>query len=266
MERIQALIDKLYQQKQQNSNPAQLLFTVQLLQSELLKLQQKNGSMNTGKVAVTLPANMNFSEEMMRTVVTVEPKKEEVSVLQETVKEEVPVYLKEETSQPEPLPTYDQLEYILRKPSVIHEKPEKEEPAPAPKAQVLNPAFDTFVETPTLSQHQIKKEVNEVIAEQKPSLNDRLKQDKVEVAHLLKDTPIKDLRKAIGINDRFTFVSELFRGDEAMYERSIKTINGFHILSEAEYWISRELKLKLGWDDNKEAVQHFYHLVRRRFS
>jgi len=84
--------------------------------------------------------------------------------------------------------------------------------------------------------------------------------------HTLKDAPIKDLRKGIGINDRFTFVNELFRGDDAMYERSIKTINGFHILSEAEYWINRELKFKLGWNDSKEVVQHFYQLVRRRFS
>src|SRR5689334_5377539 len=66
MERIQALIDKLYQQRQQNVHPAQLLLTVQLLQSELLQLQHKNGSLGTAKVAVTLPVNMNFSEEVLR--------------------------------------------------------------------------------------------------------------------------------------------------------------------------------------------------------
>ena len=55
-------------------------------------------------------------------------------------------------------------------------------------------------------------------------------------------------------------------GDEAMYERSIKTINSFHILAEAEYWIERELKVKLGWDDGKTTTQHFYQLVKRRFS
>ena len=66
MERIQALIDKLYQQKQQNCSPAQLLFTVQLLQTELLKFQQKNGTLGTAKVAVTLPVNMNFTEEAAR--------------------------------------------------------------------------------------------------------------------------------------------------------------------------------------------------------
>jgi hypothetical protein len=58
----------------------------------------------------------------------------------------------------------------------------------------------------------------------------------------------------------------LFRGDEPMYERSIKTINSFNIYPEAEYWMNRELKIKLGWDDTKEIVKHFYQLVKRRFA
>jgi hypothetical protein len=51
-----------------------------------------------------------------------------------------------------------------------------------------------------------------------------------------------------------------------MYERSIKTINNFRILQEAEYWMVRELKVKLAWDDEKETTKHFYQLVKRRFS
>lgn len=257
MERIQALIDKLYHQRQQNSNPAQLLFTVQLLQSELLKLQQKNGTLGTAKVAVTLPVNMNFSEEVIRSAVAEE--KEELTV--------EPVVSKIEVEEQVQTPSYQQKEYALRRPVVTEEL--SEEPvsrfAPQPQ-QVLNPAFSSVVETPTLAQYQPKKEIHEVIAEKKESLNDRLKQDKTEVANVLKEAPIKDLRKGIGINDRFTFVRELFRGDEAFYERSIKTINGFHIFSEAEYWINRELKYKIGWDEDKEVVKHFYQLVRRRFS
>ena len=42
-----------------------------------------------------------------------------------------------------------------------------------------------------------------------------------------------------------------------MYERSIKTINGFRILPEAEYWMERELKVKLGWDENRDAHPPF---------
>ena len=143
----------------------------------------------------------------------------------------------------------------------------KEEPRPSYVAQqIFNSAFESTVDVPTLSQYGAVAEVHEKIAEKKESLNDRLKREQTEVAQLLKETPIKDLRKGIGINDRFVFVRELFRGDDAMYERSVKTINNFNIYSEAEYWIARELKHKLGWDDRNDTVAYFYQLVRRRFS
>jgi hypothetical protein len=133
-----------------------------------------------------------------------------------------------------------------------------------PKSQ-LDLHFDPMNEIPTFSQYKIGKEVNEAI-EQKESFNDRLKENRNELMHSLKETPIRDLRKGIGINDRFVFISELFRGDEPMYERSIKTINSFNIYPEAEYWMNRELKIKLGWDDTRETVKHFYQLVKRRFA
>lgn len=125
--------------------------------------------------------------------------------------------------------------------------------------------FDPMNEIPTFSQHKIPKELNEIVGQQE-SLNDRLKENRTELMHSFKESPIRDLRKGIGINDRFVFITELFRGDEPMYERSIKTINAFNIYQEAEYWMNRELKIKLGWDDTRENVKYFYQLVRRRFA
>jgi len=128
--------------------------------------------------------------------------------------------------------------------------------------------FDHFAEKPidrfTLSQRA--REVNDVIGSGTASLNDKLKNDVADLKSALNDTPVRDLRKAIGVNDRYVFINQLFRGDEVMYERSLKTINGFRILPEAEYWMERELKVKLGWDENREATRHFYQLVKRRFS
>jgi hypothetical protein len=285
MERIHTLIDKLSQQKAQAASPAHLLFTVQLLQQELLQLQGRSETAGTRKVAVTLPFNttVSIAEPVLTTPVvevvaqapafTAEPpvraaEEKEIYVLEMTEEEtiaEAPVsYV--------PEPVREQREYMLRKPSVqeLFEESNpsvKEEPRPAYAAQQLfNTAFETTVDVPTLSQYKTATEVHERIAGQNESLNDRLKQEKTEVAHVLKETPIKDLRKGIGINDRFVFVRELFRGDEAAYERSIKTINNFGIYTEAEYWMSRELKLKLGWNEQNETVKHFYQLVRRRFS
>jgi hypothetical protein len=129
--------------------------------------------------------------------------------------------------------------------------------------------FDPLAEKPTdrFTLSQKAREVNDVIgAAGASSLNDKLRSDVVDLKSTLNDSPVRDLKKAIGLNDRYLFINQLFRGDEVMYERSLKTINGFRILPEAEYWMERELKVKLGWDENRETTRHFYQLVKRRFS
>ncbi len=135
--------------------------------------------------------------------------------------------------------------------------------SPAPQSWSVDP----LMEVPTLSHQPGAPELNDIIGLRNPSINDRLKDTGMtEKGYSLKGAPVKELRKAIGVNDRYLFINELFRGDEAMYERSIKTINNFRILPEAQYWMERELKIKIGWDDSRDIVQHFYELVSRRFS
>lgn len=124
-----------------------------------------------------------------------------------------------------------------------------------------------MADIPTLVyQNKGKPELNETINTNTESLNDKLKLNNTELGSVLQGSSVRDLRKAIGINDRYVFINELFRGDEAIYERSIKTINAFSILPEAEYWIKRELKLKFGWPEENTTVMHFDQLVKRRFS
>lgn len=230
MERIRVLIARLKEQTEQNASPSQMLVTVQMLQNELYQLQVNgNFSLGTSKVAVMLPKTVN------------------ISVSQETQKNA------DGKAEKQPVEANEEVVYSKSRAT----SPKKAEPA--------NLLFDPLFEIPTLSHQQGVKEINELAEHQAESLNDRLRQEKTEVVEVLKHEPIKDLRKAIGINDRFVFINDLFRGDEAMYERSIKTINSFHIFQEAEYWISRELIVKLGWDKDSEIVKHFIHLVKRRF-
>ncbi|MEO7394871.1 MAG: hypothetical protein ABIU11_07980 [Chitinophagaceae bacterium] len=233
MERIEALISKLKEQYQQQADPALLLGTVQLLQFELTKLQNiKSQSLGTAKVAVMLPQT-NFSN-ISTAHDKYAPKPVEKEIVQEVIKEKETLLVDNGSV------------------SVVQ------------KNGQLDMVFDPMTEIPTLS-HQPKKEVNDAKG-QEESLNEKLKQGRTEIIETFKETPVKDLRKAIGINERFVFINELFRGDETMYERSIKTINSFNIYAEAEYWISRELKLKLAWANDNPSVQHFDQLVKRRFS
>jgi hypothetical protein len=78
--------------------------------------------------------------------------------------------------------------------------------------------------------------------------------------------PIKDLRSAIGINDKFQFIQELFGGDEKSFEVGIKTINAFKIFPEAQFYIKRELREKNSWDEESNVVKQFDQLIKRRFS
>jgi hypothetical protein len=229
MERVQILINKLKQQHEENADPLQMMMTVQLLQNELMQiLSVSRSNLGTSKVAVTLPKTI-------------------------------------------PIPVAEEVAEVIKPVAAVQEK---EIYAPrngtgngtVKKTESANLLFDPLVEIPTLSHQQQRKEINDTAAEDSESLNDRLKQEKTELVDRLKHEPIKDLRKAIGINDRFVFINELFRGDEAMYERSIKTLNSFYNFAEAEYWINRELTLRLGWDQYSELVKHFYQLVKRRFS
>ncbi|HYM94888.1 MAG TPA: hypothetical protein VET23_12160 [Chitinophagaceae bacterium] len=233
MERIGALISKLKEQFEQNADPAQLLVTVQLLQNEISQIQSPSSkTLGTAKVAVMLPKN-NVAAAFPQQYEKYAPKINDKSPVQE-VKETV----------------------LVDKGSV----------SLVQRNGQLDMVFDPMTEIPTLSHQPKGKEVNEVNPSRPESLNDKLKQGKTELMEVLKESPVKDLRKAIGINDRYVFINDLFRGDEAMYERSIKTINSFAIFPEAEYWITRELKVKLGWDNEKDSVKLFDQLVKRRFS
>lgn len=241
MERIEALIEKLKQQFNQQADPSVLLGTVQLLQFELTKLKAgTTQSLGTAKVAVVLPA-------VAAAVATSSSY---------AIDERYEKYAPRPVEVPAPKETKATRETLLVEEGNI---------SLVQKNGQLDMVFDPVAEIPTLSNQPRQEEVNSS-AGTELSLNDKLKQQKTELVEVLKETPIRDLRKAIGINDRFQFINELYRGDENMYERCIKTINNFHIYAEAEYWISRELKTKLGWDNENPVVQQFDALVRRRFS
>ncbi len=233
MDRLAELISKLKEQFEQNADRRQLMVITQMIQEELSRTAPVEKPANiTSKVAVVMPSSS-------RPVVPPVP-------------EPVPEPVAHAVKQPVEDPGH--------KAYIPQEPPVKEEIA---DTNGFN--YDPLQEVPTLAQQTAAREINEVMRSQPNSLNDQLKTKVVEVGHKLTDAPIRDLKKAIGINDRYVFINELFRGDEVMYERSIKTINNFKILPEAEYWIQRELKVKIGWDEGSSTVQHFDQLVKRRF-
>ena len=246
MERLAELISKLKEQFEQKADTSKLLGITMLIERELMKPEAaKAPAVTSSKVSVVMPAPRNGYH----------PK------VEETVLEELPgLPVAVEPEEISPVIAIQELVPDVIEP--VYQSVLKTEPQPL-RQEFL---FDPMQEIPTLAQQKTTREINELIGLRDPSLNDKLKENRIEIGHVLTDHPIRDLKKAIGINDRQIFINELFRGDEVMYERSLKTINSFKIYAEAEYWMERELKVKLGWEEHKDLTRHFLQLIKRRFA
>ena len=99
------------------------------------------------------------------------------------------------------------------------------------------------------------------------TLNDKMTSGKTErsmaVHHQSKS--LTDLKKSIGINERFLFVKELFAENQQVYNQSIDKLNNFSNYEEARQHLFEELATKMYWDTSSKVFGALSELVRRRF-
>jgi hypothetical protein len=258
MERVGTLIHKLKDLFDQGASSEELMAAAHML---LAELDNANNPLGEPKKS----SKMGVSVVMPRGARTSKP--------EQLVQAKLPLDIPDDASSVTPIdiPTNTSIDVPVEQD--IREPIEPMNASKGPAISEMNSGwlFDTSTEIPTLALQPKKNEFDEIhqlmqSIHSMPVLNEKLRANQMEIGALLNNEPIKELKKGIGINDRFLFVQELFRGDETMYERSIKTIDGFAIYPEAQFWIQRELKLKIGWNEDSATVKHFDQLVKRRFS
>ena len=97
------------------------------------------------------------------------------------------------------------------------------------------------------------------------SRNDRFgKEEQRYVIDHLKLAPIRDLKKEIGLNDRFWFVNELFGGNVDAYDKVIKRLDAFDSLEKAMGFIAESLETDYDWSDKPDIRKKLILLVERR--
>lgn len=74
---------------------------------------------------------------------------------------------------------------------------------------------------------------------------------------------VNDIRSAIGLNDKALFVNALFRQDNALYQDTLRILNGMKTLAEAENYLSENFP---EWKTDSEDVYKFMMAVRRKIS
>jgi hypothetical protein len=91
--------------------------------------------------------------------------------------------------------------------------------------------------------------------EDRPTVVDRVSKQK-----------LNDLKRGIGINERFLYANELFGGDMNAFTRAIDELNHIESEKDAHRLLNENLGIKYQWEDEDETVVAFKSLVSRRFS
>lgn len=84
------------------------------------------------------------------------------------------------------------------------------------------------------------------------------------LAGKMQKEPLLNIRSAIGINDKFLFVNELFRGDLSRYNRVMDELNVMKTKQGADTYLI-ELKIEGQWHEDNGAFQKLKEIVARKY-
>jgi hypothetical protein len=124
-------------------------------------------------------------------------------------------------------------------------------PAPAPKPVVR--VEDTVKEADVAPQR-----LGDVIAKNVTTLADKMAEEKPTAAF----NRIPEIRKAIGLNDKFLMIRDLFGGDVNLYEDTITHLDQFTNLDECMIFIVENFR----WNPDSEGAKLLVSLIERKLS
>ena len=95
-------------------------------------------------------------------------------------------------------------------------------------------------------------------------INEQLgnRKSKDDVTEIIKSKPISSLRNAIGLNDKFLLIRELFDGDKGKYEQAIARLEETAFIDDAKAIISEYINP----DDENEAMVLLIDLLKRKLN
>ena len=133
--------------------------------------------------------------------------------------------------------------------AVAKEVPAKEEIAPKVDAEIT-----TTPETPV---DGFNEEYDELF----------LFKEATDLSQKLSASPLQDLNKALGLNEKFLYINELFGGDVAKFQAAIKTLNNEKDFDTARSYIEAQLVVPYNWMKKvkRPIAKDFVKLVRRRY-
>lgn len=104
--------------------------------------------------------------------------------------------------------------------------------------------------------------LGEVLGGDVHTLADTIAAPKDMASEIVRKERITDLKQAIGINDKFLLLRDLFGGDTERYERTIDRLNEFDDLDDCIIYISENYD----WNPSSDGVRFLMELLERKLS
>lgn len=104
--------------------------------------------------------------------------------------------------------------------------------------------------------------LGEVLGGDVHTLADTIAAPKDMASEIVRKERITDLKQAIGINDKFLLLRDLFGGDTERYERTIDRLNAFDDLDDCIIYISENYD----WNPSSDGVRFLMELLERKLS
>ncbi|HRH65228.1 MAG TPA: hypothetical protein PLU53_02940 [Bacteroidia bacterium] len=160
-------------------------------------------------------------------------------------------------------------------PSVVAETPDRHSieeliAAASPKADTISTLPDSQKQKKVSGDlHEMYQEVPTLAGkfEDIETLGDRIATNSSapRIGEKLQRKPVKDLKSAIGINEKFQFISQLFGGDARTYHATIDQLDSFSSMEAAKAYLTDHLLPKYQWDTSSTPAVVFIDLLERRF-
>ncbi|HQN17244.1 MAG TPA: hypothetical protein PLC90_12945 [Bacteroidales bacterium] len=143
----------------------------------------------------------------------------------------------------------------------VEKKIEEKAPEPEPKKKLKTEK----AKTGDLFSLADKETVADKFKETAPSVLEKISAEKNDktVAEKIGKSTVTNLKSAIGINDKFLFINQLFKGDLQGYNRAIEKLNACTTIEMATTALE-ELRSANNWDNADEAYQKLEDLVIKK--
>ena len=165
--------------------------------------------------------------------------------------------------QPAPVASYSPVATPAPAPGAEERKAPTAAPvaAPAPIATPVRPLPNTDLNPIPLHE---KLKAGQAAA---PALADTLRASTAPASLAERAGPkVETLREAISINQRFSFINELFNGENMDYHAAIQHLDSLPTAEQARAYVNGDLSQRYDWSRKEEHVNKLLKLIERKFA